>query len=42
LWYLKDNTEFRIFFKKGHKNTKIVVYTDTGFAGDINDRKSTY
>ncbi|XP_047181334.1 secreted RxLR effector protein 161-like [Vigna umbellata] len=40
LRYLKGTTEFGILYKKGEKLT-LVAYTDSDFAGDINDRKST-
>ena len=40
LRYLKGIVEFGIYYKKG-ENTGIVGYTDSDFAGDIDDRKST-
>jgi len=40
LRYLKGTTELGIYYKKG-ENTKIVAYSDSDFAGDIDDRRST-
>jgi len=36
---LKGTTQLGIYYKKG-KNTRIVAYTYSDFAGDIHDRKS--
>jgi len=40
LRYLKGTTEFGIYYKRG-ENTSIIAYTDSDFAGDSDDRKST-
>ncbi|KAL9429389.1 hypothetical protein AB3S75_031241 [Citrus x aurantiifolia] len=38
--YLKGTTELGVFYKKGG-NEGLVGYTDSNYAGDLNDRKST-
>lgn len=38
--YLRETTEFGIFDKRGSKN-ELVAYTDSDYAGDLDDRKST-
>lgn len=40
LRYLKGTTELDIFYKKG-RSTGLLAYTDSDFAGDLDDRKST-
>lgn len=40
LRYLKGTTELGIFYKKGD-NSNLVAYTDSDFAGDLDDRRST-
>jgi len=40
LRYLKGTTELGIYYKK-EGNTKVMAYTDSDFAGDIGDRRST-
>ena len=40
LWYLKGTIELGIYYKKGG-NAKIVAYSDSDFARDIDDRRST-
>lgn len=40
LRYLKGTTELGIYCKK-EESTNVVAYTDSDFAGDIDDRKST-
>jgi len=40
LRYLKGTTELGIYYKKG-ENAKIVAYSDSDFAGDIDDRRRT-
>ena len=40
LRYLKGTTEFGIFYKKGG-NKEFLAYTDSDYAGDLDDRKST-
>jgi len=39
LRYLKGTTELGIYYKKGG-DANIVAYTDSDFAGDLNDRRS--
>lgn len=40
LRYLKGTTGLGIFYKKGGCK-ELIAYTDTDFAGDLDDRKST-
>ena len=40
LRYLKGTTEFGIFYKK-RGDDELVAYTDSDYAGDLEDRKST-
>jgi hypothetical protein len=40
LRYLKGTLDFGIFYKKGGNND-LVAYTDSDYAGDLGDRKST-
>ena len=40
LRYLKGTTELGIFYKK-NGCTNLVAYTDSDFAGDLDDRRST-
>lgn len=40
LRYLKGTTEFGIFYKKGG-NEELLAYTNSDYAGDLDDRKST-
>ena len=40
LRYLKGTIELGIFYKKGGC-TNLVAYTDSDFAGDLDDRRST-
>lgn len=40
LRYLRGTTSFGIFYKKGEKSD-LIGYTDSDYAGDIDDRKST-
>jgi len=40
LRYLKGTTELGIYYKKGG-DANIVAYTDSDFAGDLDDRRST-
>ncbi|WVY89510.1 hypothetical protein V8G54_035024 [Vigna mungo] len=40
LRYLKGTTELGIFYKKGG-NTNVLAYSDSDFAGDLDDRRST-
>ena len=41
LRYLKGTVNFGVSYKKGDRNMKITGFSDSDFAGDINDRKST-
>ncbi|KAH9743189.1 Integrase catalytic domain-containing protein [Citrus sinensis] len=40
LRYLKGTLDFRIFYKNGGNN-ELIAYTDSDYAGDLEDRKST-
>ena len=40
LRYLKGTTEFGIFYKKGGDD-ELAAYTNSDYAGDLEDRKST-
>ena len=41
LRYLKGIVNFSILYKRGDRDMKITGYSNSDFAGDINDRKST-
>lgn len=41
LRYLKGTTDFSILYKRGRRNGGLVSYTDSNYAGDLDDRKST-
>lgn len=41
LRYLKGTTELGIFYRRGVDNPKLLAYTDSGYADDLDDRKST-
>ena len=41
LSYLKGTENYRLLYNRGNKDLKIIGYSDSEFAGDINDRKST-
>ena len=41
LRYLKGTVNFSVSYKKGDRDMKITGFSDSDFAGDINDRKST-
>ena len=41
LRYLKGTVNFGVSYKKGDRNMRITGFSDSDFAGDINDRKST-
>lgn len=41
LRYLKGTTRLGIFYRSGEKNMNLVGYTDSDYAGDLNDRRST-
>lgn len=38
LRYLKGTTELGIFYKKGEGISKLLAFTDSGYAGDLDDR----
>jgi hypothetical protein len=40
LRYLKGTIDFGIFYKKGGDD-ELVAYTDSDYAGDLEDKKST-
>ena len=39
--YLKGTIDFGIVYVKGVKNLNVIGYSDSDFAGDVEDRKST-
>ncbi|GAA0145518.1 transmembrane signal receptor [Lithospermum erythrorhizon] len=41
LRYLKGTTQYGILYQKGSNGRELEAYTDSDYAGDINDRKST-
>lgn len=41
LRYLRGTTNFGIMYKKGGKDEKLLAFTDSDYAGDVDDRKST-
>ena len=41
LRYLKGNVNYDILYNRGNRDLKITEYSDSDFARDINDRKST-
>ncbi|XP_073225581.1 secreted RxLR effector protein 161-like [Cicer arietinum] len=41
LRYIKGTTDFGILYKRGRSNAGLVSYTDSNYAGDLDDRKST-
>lgn len=40
LRYLKGTVDYGVFYKKG-RNEELVAYTNSDYAGDLDDRKST-
>lgn len=42
LRYLKGTTEHGIFYKRREGSTGLVAYIDSNYAGDLDDRRSTY
>ena len=41
LRYIQGTTDFGILYKRGRRNAGLVSYTDSNYAGDLDDRKST-
>ncbi|CAI0389528.1 unnamed protein product [Linum tenue] len=41
LRYLKGTSTYGIWYKRKDKNSKLLGYTDSDYAGDLDDRKST-
>lgn len=41
LRYIKGTTDFGILYKRGRSNACLVSYTDSNYAGDLDDRKIT-
>ena len=41
LRYLKGTIDFGLVYVKGVKNLNVIGYSDSDFAGDVEDRKST-
>ncbi|KAI5334672.1 hypothetical protein L3X38_024805 [Prunus dulcis] len=40
-YYLKGTTDYGLFYKKGLKGDFLLGYSDSDYAGDFDDRKST-
>ena len=41
LRYLKGSMNFEIWYNRGEEKDSLLGYTDSDYAGDIDDRKST-
>lgn len=41
LRYVRGTTELGVFYKKGETGSKLMVYTDSDYAGDLDGRRST-
>ncbi|XP_078439884.1 secreted RxLR effector protein 161-like [Wolffia australiana] len=41
LRYVKGTIDFGLFYKKGDLNTELMGFSDSDFAGDVSDRRST-
>jgi len=41
LRYIKGTIDFGILYKRGRRNAGLVSYTDSNYAGDLDDQKST-
>jgi hypothetical protein len=41
LRYLKGTTDFAILYKKGESRLSLMAFTDSDYAGDLDDRRST-
>ncbi|GAA0147369.1 transmembrane signal receptor [Lithospermum erythrorhizon] len=41
LRYLKGSTQYGIFYTKGKAEGELMVYTDSDYVGDLDDKKST-
>nr|XP_027192901.1 uncharacterized protein LOC113787787 [Cicer arietinum] len=41
LRYVKGTINLGIFYRKGESNLKLVAFTDSDYAGDLDDRRST-
>ena len=39
--YVKGTTDYGLLYKKGESNFELIGYSDSDFAGDVGDRKST-
>ena len=39
--YVKGTTDYGLLYKKGESNFELIGYSDSEFAGDVGDRKST-
>ena len=42
LRYLKGTIDFGQIYEKGMKDIKVICYSDSDFASDVKDRKSTW
>ncbi|KAK9675528.1 hypothetical protein RND81_11G012900 [Saponaria officinalis] len=41
LRYIKGTTDLGVFYRKGESNFKLLAFTDSDYAGDLDDRRST-
>lgn len=41
LRYIKGTTELGVFYKRGEGNARLLAYTDSDYAGDLDDKRST-
>ena len=39
--YVKGTVGYGLLYKKGESNSELIGYSDSDFAGDVGDRKST-
>ena len=39
--YVKGTVDYGLVYKKGESNSELIGYSDSDFAGDVGDRKST-
>ena len=39
--YVKGTIDYGLLYKKGESNSELISYSDSDFAGDVGDRKST-
>lgn len=41
LWYLRGIIELGIYYKKENEGNWLIAYSDSDYAGDLDDRRST-